>query len=172
MRPLHFLLLALAANPAAAELTRSDAQGFAVVHAAETPVTPERAYAALAGEIDKWWSPDHSWSGDAANFYMKVAQGGCFCEKLPGGGNAEHLRLLFFQPNRQLVFDGALGPLLTMPVTGRMVWAVEATEQGSRITFTYQVTGHPSASLEAIAPAVDGVIGAQLERLEKHLSGA
>lgn len=169
MRAALAVILSLIATPATAELTRSDAYGFEASHSVETSASPERSYEALSGEIAQWWSGDHSWSGDASNFYIDLKPGGCFCERLPGGGNAEHLRLLFYKPNDRLVFDGALGPLLTMPVNGRMTWKVEATETGSRITFTYLVTGHPSANLEAIAPAVDGVIGEQLDRLKELL---
>ena len=162
--------LAMCSPSLAAEITISDEHGFQVVQSRETPASAETAYRMMTGHVDKWWSKDHSWSGDANNLYMTIEQGGCFCEKLPGGGNVEHLRLLSFKPGEQLVFDGALGPLLTMPVNGRMVWAIDQAESGSRITFTYHVTGHPSADLPAIAPAVDGVIGEQLDRLVNTLN--
>ena len=50
-----------------------------------------------------------------------------------------------------------------------MIWRVEAAEGGSRITFTYLVFGHPEGGLQGIAPAVDGVIGEQLQRLGERL---
>lgn len=157
--------LALFSAPLTAEVMISDEHGFQVVQVADSSANTGAAYTVMTGQINRWWSKDHSWSGDASNLYMKVEHGGCFCEKLPGGGNAEHLRLLYYQPGKQLVFEGTLGPLLTMPVSGRMVWTIDEAETGSRITFTYHVTGHPSANLPAIAPAVDGVIGEQLGRL-------
>ena len=170
MRSAALLALVLVSASLVAEVPVSDEHGFRVVQSRETPASPQAAYRAMTEQIDGWWSKDHSWSGDADNFYVKLAQGGCFCETLPGGGNVEHLGLLFFKPGEQLVFEGALGPLLSMPVTGRMIWTIDEMESGSRITFTYHVTGHPSANLPAIAPAVDGVIGEQLDGLVALLS--
>jgi hypothetical protein len=56
-----------------------------------------------------------------------------------------------------------------MAAQGRMVWKIEDNGSGNTITFTYKVFGHPEGGLGAIAPAVDGVIGEQLSRLEKRL---
>jgi hypothetical protein len=58
-----------------------------------------------------------------------------------------------------------------MAVSGRMSWVVEAADSGSVVTFTYQVYGHPEGGLTGIAPAVDGVIGEQLQRLGASLGG-
>ena len=69
-----------------------------------------------------------------------------------------------------LFVGGALGPLQTMPVNGRMIWKIEPGESGSRISFTYHVFGHPEGGFEGIAAAVDGVIGEQLERLARRLA--
>jgi len=51
-----------------------------------------------------------------------------------------------------------------------MTWKIEPTESGSTIRFTYRVFGHPEGGLAAIAPAVDGVIGEQLQRLGERLA--
>ena len=51
-----------------------------------------------------------------------------------------------------------------------MTWNIEPAESGSRIRFTYQVFGHPEGGLAGIAPAVDGVIGEQLQRLGERLA--
>lgn len=79
-------------------------------------------------------------------------------------------RIIYLAPASQIRFDGALGPLQTMAVQGRMTWSIEATEAGSRVTFTYHVFGHPEGGLAGIAPAVDGVIGEQLKRLGERLT--
>ena len=101
---------------------------------------------------------------------MEVERGGCFCERLPEGGNVEHLRIIYFAPGKEVRFDGALGPLQTMAVQGRMIWKIEALEKGSKVIFTYHVFGHPKGGLTGIAPAVDGVIGEQLTRLGERLN--
>ena len=162
--------LALSAAPAThAELSQADETSFTVVHRLETPAAPADAYRVLAGQIDRWWNPDHSWSGEAANLHIRAEPGGCFCETLPDGGFVEHLRIVYLAPGSMIRFDGALGPLQGMAVSGRMSWVIEAAESGSIVTFTYRVYGHPEGGLTGIAPAVDGVIGEQLQRLGARL---
>jgi len=119
--------------------------------------------------VDQWWNGDHSWTGNAANLYMKLERGGCFCERLPENGRVEHLRIIYLEPGKEIRFDGALGPLQTMAVNGRMIWKIEPREEGSRVSFTYKVFGHPEGGLAGIAPAVDGVIGEQITRLGERL---
>lgn len=162
--------LLLLSGQANAELAHSDGHGFTVHHSALTPAEPFAAYRTLTAHIDQWWSPDHSWSGNAANLYFDAQRGGCFCERLPDGGRVEHLRIIYLAPGSEIRFDGALGPLQQMPVQGRMIWTIEAAEGGSRITFDYHVFGHPAGGLTGIAPAVDGVIGEQLQRLVDRLN--
>lgn len=171
MRRIALAALVSISMPLAAEVTVSDEHGFQVRHAADTTAGAAAAWNAMTGRIGEWWNPDHSWGGDPAKLSIRLEPGGCFCETLPDGGHAEHLRLLFFKPGERVVFDGTLGPLLTMPVSGRMIWDIEEKESGSRISFAYYVTGHPSAGLKDIAPAVDFVIGEQLGRLTALLAG-
>ena len=94
------------------------------------------------------------------------------CEKLPNGGEVEHLRIIHFNPGVELRFNGALGPLQSMAVNGRMIWSIAAAEGGHRVTFTYHVFGHPEGGLDGIAPAVDRVIGEQLAGLAARLEWA
>lgn len=162
--------LLLVAPALHAEITHSGDHGFTTAHSLTVPAEPFVVYRTMTSHVDQWWSADHTWSGDAANLYMEVEQGGCFCERLPDGGRVEHLRLIYFAPGSELRFDGALGPLQTMAANGRMTWAIEAAGEGSKVTFTYKVFGHPEGGLSGIAPAVDGVIGEQLARLGERLS--
>jgi len=169
---IRWFIAAMALLPvttALAEVTHSSEHGFTVRHSINTEAEAFVIYRTMTSHIDQWWSGDHSWSGDAANLYMDVETGGCFCERLPGSGRVEHLRIIYFSPGKELRFDGALGPLQTMAAQGRMVWKIEDNGSGNTITFTYKVFGHPEGGLGAIAPAVDGVIGEQLSRLEKRL---
>jgi hypothetical protein len=164
------LLLAIAAPPAAAEPGNGSEHGFTVSHAVDVKAEPFVAWRTMTSHVDQWWSKDHTWSGDAANLYLKVERNGCFCERLPNAGEVEHLRVIFFRRGSEIRFDGALGPLQAMPVTGRMIWKIEETEDGSRITFTYHVMGIPGTGLDDIAPAVDGVIGEQIGNLARRLN--
>jgi uncharacterized protein YndB with AHSA1/START domain len=172
VRLLFLLTLFLAAwmDLASAELTEADEQHFTTRHELLTPAKPAAVFRVMTAGIDQWWNPAHSWSGDGGNLYLDAEPGGCFCERLPDGGFAEHLRIIYLAPGAEIRFDGTLGPLQTMAVQGRMTWSIEAAEPGSRVTFTYRVFGHPERGLTGIAPAVDGVIGEQLQRLGERLT--
>lgn len=162
--------LVLYVLPLKAEIIHLDDHEFTVNHTVSIQATPYVVYRTITAHIDQWWSADHSWSGDAANLYMNIERGGCFCERLPNNGRVEHLRIIYLAPGEEIRFEGALGPLQTMAVQGKMVWKIEPTENGSRVTFSYRVFGHPEGGLAGIAPAVDGVIGEQLNRLEERLN--
>jgi hypothetical protein len=156
-----------------AEVLEVTSGGFSVSSMASSSATPANAWKTMTHHIHEWWHPDHSWSGDAKNLYMEAELGGCFCENLPldtqgGGGGVEHLRIIYINPNREIRFDGSLGPLQTMSVQGRMIWKIEAVENGSEITFTYRVHGSSEKGFEGIAPAVDSVIKQQLDRLARR----
>ena len=81
--------------PAQAKVIDQSDIGFTVAHSAQVAASPEDVWKMLRTP-DKWWSKDHSWSGDAANFWLDSQAGGCFCEKLPpakpGGapGSVQH----------------------------------------------------------------------------------
>ena len=160
-------LLALAPG-LRAEVKAVQDNGFTVQHAVTTPASPEQVYAAMQN-IGGWWNPDHSWTGEAANLYLDARPGGCFCERMADGGGVEHLRIIYLSPNREIRFDGALGPLQGMAAHGRMIWSIVPGDGGTQVTFTYHVTGFMDGGFEGLAPAVDGVIGEQLERLSKVL---
>ena len=167
-----FMLLSLPLR-GFADVTDLQSGGFTVSHAVAVSATPQRSWDTMIGRIDQWWEPEHTWSADAANLYVQPGAGGCFCERLPGPageGVVVHLRIVYFQPNQEVRFEGALGPLQTMNVQGRMIWKVVADDSGSLISFTYMVHGSLDSGFDAIAPAVDGVIRQQLERLASLLN--
>ena len=170
MKTALVLGLLLGAASAHAELSQVGEGGFTTTHSTEVAAAPDMAWLQLTDHISEWWNADHSWSGDADNLYVEARAGGCFCERLPDGGWVEHLRLIYLAPGAEMRFDGALGPLVQMGLRGTMIWRIEAAEgSGSRITFTYIVHGFLPDGFGAIAPAVDGVIGEQLERLAARL---
>lgn len=161
-----------------AEVTELHANGFTVSHTVAVTTDRLSSWQQLL-EISRWWNPSHSWSGQADNLYLNARLGGCFCERLPDSesGGVEHLRIIFLMPGREIRFDGVLGPLMEMAVQGRMLWKIEPTvdetgaSKGSSITFTYKVYGFLDGGFDGIAPAVDGVIGEQLNRLAALLNG-
>ncbi|ODU22473.1 MAG: hypothetical protein ABS87_02030 [Sphingomonas sp. SCN 67-18] len=164
------LLAVPAGAPALAEVEAVSEVGFSVVHVVTVPATPEAVYAALKMPA-KWWGGAHSWSGDAANLWMDAQAGGCFCETLPGAarGSVEHGRIIHAAPGRLLRLTGALGPLQGEAVTGTLSWELSAVDGGTRISQSYVVGGHARMGMAAIAPAVDGVLGEQLDRLKAFI---
>jgi len=153
-----------------AEISGASPSGFTITQSITTTASAEKAWRGMMDHIDQWWNPGHTWSGDAGNLYIKAALGGCFCEHLKPEGEVEHLRIIYFNPGKEVRFDGALGPLQTMAAQGRMIWKVEPAQSGSAITFTYLISGSVEGGLEGIAPAVDGVIKEQIERLASMLN--
>jgi len=153
-----------------AEVLHTGTGGFSVSHTINAQATPADSWGMMTNHINQWWNPEHTWSGSSENLYIKPEMAGCLCERLPqNGGGVEHLRIIYLNPGHEIRFDGALGPLQNMAVQGRMIWKIEATESGSSITFTYHVHGALEGGFEGLAPAVDGVIGEQLERLGQRL---
>lgn len=166
-------VLALASAPAAAEVSASSEAGFVLHNEATVAAAPDTAFAALTRPGD-WWSSEHSYSGDAANMTIEPTAGGCFCEKIPeGGGSVEHMRVVYFDPRaRTLRLRGSLGPLQGEALTGTLTMTVEPAGAGSKISWDYVVGGHARFSLAEFAPAVDGVVAEQLNRLAALLGPA
>ncbi len=157
--------LLVGATVAAAEVTRATPGGLGVELAAESSAAPGQLWTALT-EVGRWWSPDHTYSGDAANLSLDARAGGCFCEALADGGSVRHLAVVYVQPGRVLRLEGPLGPLQSGAVTGMMTFTLEAVPAGTRVTLTYVAAGfHPSGDLATWAPLVEAVLRQQLERL-------
>lgn len=162
--------------PAQAKVIDQSDIGFTVAHSAQVAASPEDVWKMLRTP-DKWWSKDHSWSGDAANFWLDSQAGGCFCEKLPpakpGGapGSVQHARILFAKPDELMRLSGAFGPLQGEAVVGTLTIQIKPTPTGSAIRFDYTVGGYMRFKVADVAPGVDRVLGEQLVGLAKALGG-
>ena len=161
--------------PAAAKVIDQSEIGFTVAHTAQVAASPDDVWKMLRMP-QKWWSQEHSWSGDAANFWLDSQAGGCFCEKLPDGGtglgSVQHARILLAKPGEMMRLSGAFGPLQGEAVTGTLTIQIKATPKGSALRFDYVVGGYMRFKVEDIAPAVDKMIGEQLAGLAGALGGA
>lgn len=159
-----------AAMPASAKVVQAGSDGFVVSESGDVQASPEAVWAALT-HPERWWNKAHSWTGDAQNFSMTLKPGGCFCEKLPGQGFAEHSRIIFFQPNKLLRLSGAFGPLQGEALAGTLTIRIAPGKEGaSVVSFEYVVGGYSRLSLIELAPAVDGVIAEQHRRLLKLIA--
>jgi uncharacterized protein YndB with AHSA1/START domain len=169
LRATIFILAIAFAAPAAAEVRSSGPQGFEIQHSVPLVVPQTAAFDAFA-RIAQWWSPDHSYSGNASNLSLSLTAGGCFCERLDGGGSVEHMRVVHVEPGEKLVLTGGLGPLLYEATAGVMEVKVERSAGGSRLVLNYRVAGFAKGGAERLAPMVDKMIGEQLLRLRKYVS--
>lgn len=173
MRSFLFLATCAAAtiaSPALADVKPVGADGFVVRHEALVPVAADRAWHGLV-QPARWWSGDHTFSGNAANLTLAPQAEGCFCEALPAGaarmraGSVRHMTVIFADPGKVLRLTGALGPLQGEPVNAVLTVTLSGEGAGTRIVMEYVVGGAMRFSREQIGPAVDGVLREQLARL-------
>lgn len=170
MRNTILVVMLLAWAPlAVGELKDSAANGFTTVNEVIIATDRATAWKAAVHEIGRWWSPDHTVSGDAARMSIKPALQGCFCESLGDNAGVVHLVVTMVNPTVLLRMTGGLGPLGLMGLDGNMTWEFEEAEEGTRVRFTYAVGGYAAGGLDKIAPAVDFVIGEALTRLKSYL---
>jgi len=164
------LALIVSAAPAAAEVVSADAHGFEVQYVVNLVIPQPKAFAAF-GQTGQWWSKDHTYSGDAARMTLQVRPGGCLCEMFEDGGGIEHLHVTYVKPGEEMVLTGSLGPLLYAATTGVMDVKFERIAGGSRVTMNYRAAGFAKGNAEALAPAVDQVLGEQMKRFRVYAAG-
>jgi hypothetical protein len=167
MRVLFAAALATAPAAAHAEVTDQSAAGFQIRHVVELNAPPAKARAAVQ-DIGRWWSSDHTYSGDAAN--LSIDAGGCFCEKLPGG-SVRHMSVVYSAPGALKMFGG-LGPLQTTGAAGHLSFQfAKAPEPGKTVlTLSYDVGGYAKGGLAQVwAKPVDAVLGQQVLRFKKYV---
>ena len=162
------LIVALVASRPGAygEVIDSSANGFTVKNTVQISGTPESVYDRMVHDVAHWWSPDHTFSGDALNLSIDGKAGGCFCEKLENGGGVRHMAVIYADPGKIIRFDGAIGPLQSMGVSGSMTWTFAAGNGGTKLEVTYAVGGYAPHGLQKISLAADFVIREQMGRLK------
>lgn len=160
--------LSLVATSAAAEVTDQSPHGFTSRSVHEFSAPSAVVWQALTEDIDKWWNPAHTWSGNAENLFLDAEAGEAFGEHLPGGGTVTHLQVVYADPGKLLRLRGSLGPLQSLAVVGVLSVEFAALAEGTRLTVTYTVGGYAAGGLEGLAAPVDGVIVEQFQRLRVH----
>lgn len=152
-----------------AEVTDSASNGFTTVNEVVIEANRVEAWVAAVGEVGKWWSSDHTVSGDAARLSIDATTQGCFCESLGDEAGVVHLSVTTVMPTVMLRMTGGLGPLGLRGVGGNMIWEFEDAEGGTRVRFSYVVGGYMAGGLDQIADAVDYVVGEALDRLKAYV---
>lgn len=160
----YLLPLALVfASPAAAEVVSADQHDFEVRHSVQLKVAPAEAWSAFV-QVGKWWSPDHTYSGNASNLSLSPVAGGCFCERIGTSGGVEHLHVAAALPPKRIVLTGALGPLLYEAIAGAMDVKFEGSADGTTVSIDYRASGFVHGNGAELAKPVDAVLGEQLAR--------
>lgn len=159
------LLLASAAGVRAEVVDKGD-YGFRLKYAAQVKAPPEAVFKAL-GEVGRWWSDGHTYSGKAANLTMPLTANACFCETLPDGGGVRHGLVELVIPNSQVRIDAALGPLQDEGVSGAWAFYLKPKDGGTELTMTYHVGGARDF-VTTLAPNVDKVMGEGFSRLKRY----
>jgi uncharacterized protein YndB with AHSA1/START domain len=155
-------------SPVAAEVKSSSAAGFEVQTKVTVAASAADAYVALSN-VGGWWNPEHTYSGKGENLSLEPRAGGCFCEKLDGGGTVEHMRVVYAQPGQVLRLQGGLGPLQAQAVAGTLTWTLKPAMNGTEVSQSYIVGGYIPGGAEKLAPLVDKVLAEQLQRLQRKL---
>ena len=169
--PIFTITLTLASMPhhVDADITASTAAGFISEHTLIITAPRAQVFRALTDEVSRWWDPQHSYSGDAANFSIDARPGGCFCERLTDGGVA-HMTVVFVQRDTMLRMLGGLGPLQAMAISGSMTFSLSDADAGAtRLHYRYAVGGYSSEGLQELAIPVDQVQLGQLQRLKRYV---
>jgi hypothetical protein len=163
VRAVPLVVLSVIAAPASSEVVTANGNGFHIRQSVQMVVPPTAAYAAFA-KVGSWWSGDHTYSGKPGNLSMSLTPGGCFCERLDGGGGIEHLRVSYVDPGKRVVLTGSLGPLLYEATAGSMDVQFERIAGGAKVTLDYRVAGFANGGAEKLAPLVDSVLAEQFKR--------
>lgn len=156
---------------ATARVVDVGAGGFTVEHEVVIAASRPAVWEAAVSEVGQWWSNDHTVAGDAQRLHIEPKPMGCFCERLQGDDGIVHLIVTSVSTNVILRMTGGLGPLGLMGVNGNMTWEFFDADNGTRVRFVYAVGGYAPGGLDAVAGAVDFVIGEALALLKAYIEG-
>ena len=159
------LVFALAVLDTSASVVQVTSSGFLIRHEVIINAQPAKVYESLVG-VGSWWNPDHTYSHDARNLSIDARPGGCFCERLRAGGGIEHMRVVYLAPGEVIRMTGALGPMQQSGVAGSLTWKLASAQGGTSLTLMYSIGGFMEGGFDKMAPAVDGMLGEQVQRLK------
>lgn len=159
------------ATQASADIVDVAPSGLEIKHAVHIAAPPEKVWAALIAP-SKWWSSDHTFSGSSSNITFDARVGGCWCEKLPNGGEVMHMAVSHMAPPKTLVVRGSLGPFYNLAADGAMTFSLAAAGAETDVTLIFRAGGYVKEGFQKWAQPVDGVLAQQIGNLKKHLEAA
>ena len=164
-------LLSYVVAPAAADVVKTESSGFVVEKTVTIDAAPDAVWETLRAP-QRWWSKEHTWSGDSANLYIDSQATGCFCEKLPGRGSVQHARLIFVDKGKLLRMEGAFGPLQGEAIIATLTFELSPEgDKATKVKMTYVAGGYSPTGFDKLASAVDSVLSAQLDGLKAAAEG-
>ena len=153
------------------EVVVASETSFTVRNTFQVSAKAEKVFEALVDDVDQWWDPAHTRSGESKRLSIEAKAGGCFCEELEDGGSVQHLEVIYVDKSKLLRMKGGLGSLQEMAVAGVLTFLFTDTGAGTEIALEYRVSGHGSEGLDSLAPEIDSVLKTQLARLGAHVEG-
>jgi len=81
----------------------------------------------------------------------------------------KHMRVVYVAPDKSIRLSGGLGPLQLSGVAGSLIWTLVEADDSTTVALSYVVGGFMEGGFERIAPAVDRVLGEQLQRLKQFV---
>jgi hypothetical protein len=159
------LAAAIASLPLGAlgEVTASGDDYFSLRQDGLSPLPPAALWQRLV-QPGSWWSPAHSYSGDAQNLSLDLRVGGYWQESWEGGAVA-HGRVILLQPEKMLRLEAPFGPLQGLGTYSVWTITLSAERGGTRVVFEETSMGVPGSALDKLAPAVDAVKTEAMKRL-------
>jgi uncharacterized protein YndB with AHSA1/START domain len=167
---LFAMMAVVTSQSAPAEVESADAAGFKISSQVLVDASREDAWNAAIKDVGKWWSSDHTISGDAARLHIDAKPQGCFCETLGPDAGVVHMTVTTVFPYTVLRLTGGLGPLGLMGVEGNMTWEFDDAGDNTKVTLTYAVGGYLEGGLDVMAAPVDGVLTDALRRLQAYIN--
>jgi len=154
---------------APAEIADSGANGFTIKIVTTIKAAPADVYKKLVNNVGDWWSPQHTFSGDAHNLSIEEKPMGCFCEKLPNGGGVRHMEVIFFAAGKTLRMSGVIGPFQERGATGTITFTFTPDKDGTKLEVTYAIVGYQPQGVNSWAAPYDRVLTEQLTRLKNYV---
>ncbi len=146
-----------------AEVVSSSETHFLLSHQAVSTLSPEAQWEKLI-HPERWWHPDHTYSGKAENLSLDLRPGGLWAEHWDGG-SVSHGTVMYVSDGKVLRLNAPFGPLQQAGAYSVWTITVKAQGEGSMVVFDEVVSGPPTANLAQLATAVNGVKAEAIRRL-------
>lgn len=172
MRPALLLsamgALVLFSAPALATVAMRGPDGFVSSNAELIARPPADVWAALV-QWNRWWDPEHSYSGKPGMLVLEARAGGTLSETFDGK-SVWHADVVHVRPPELLRLHGGFGPLQSLPANAVLDIGLKPEGAGTRLTMSYRVGGPVFLRLDEMATPIDDVMSAGFQRLVRFVN--